>query len=159
MVFSRRLALGQLFGLSCVGLTILLMTFIFTNLCLALGVGKKAAGGTTSSGPSSDRGGPTIIAGARPKATPVQTRSKAASATSGVTESPARSLGQSETVVGSTSSVKRVSQTSSALKSLMDQGQYTVCLRTALSNSMLCRWTCRDWTNKDYRRCSVDTDT
>ncbi|KAL5536973.1 hypothetical protein ACEPAF_796 [Sanghuangporus sanghuang] len=89
---------------------------------LPLGVGKKAAGGTISSGPNSDRAGPTVIASARPKANPTQTTMKSESGSTAVSQAPERSLGNSDTIVGSSNSVGRVSQSSSALKSLMDQG-------------------------------------
>ena len=118
----RRWELDQPSGLSSVRMHDLSMPCVLTITHLALGIGKKAAGGTISSGPSSDRGGPTVI---RLKVNPAQTSSKSASAASGVT-STARSLGQSETVVGSTSSLKQASQSSSALKGLMDQGRYSV---------------------------------
>ncbi|KAL5531605.1 hypothetical protein ACEPAG_4482 [Sanghuangporus baumii] len=89
---------------------------------LPLGVGKKAAGGTLSSGPNSDRAGPTVIAAARPRVDPTQTSTKTASGSTAVSQAPERSLEYSDTIIGSSNSVGRMSQSSSALKSLMDQG-------------------------------------
>ncbi|EJD07512.1 uncharacterized protein FOMMEDRAFT_150045 [Fomitiporia mediterranea MF3/22] len=85
---------------------------------LPLGVGKKAAGGTTSSDPSSDRGGPSGIAGARPKPTPVQSMARSRPSSSSRTVSPARS----HTHMGGSNSFGQASQASSALKGIMEQG-------------------------------------
>ena len=119
---NRRLGSDRPSGLNFVRPPFVLLGYLLTHESVALGVGKKAAGGTISSGPSSDRGGPTIIGSARPKANPVQTTAKSASASTGVSMSPSRSFGLSETVVGSSHSVGRMSQSSSALKGLMEQG-------------------------------------
>ena len=96
-----------------------------THISVALGVGKKAAGGTISSGQSSDRGGSTVIAAARPKVNPMQTSSTTASASTGLSQAAPRNAGRSESMVGSNKSVGRVSQSCSALKSLMDQGRFS----------------------------------